>query len=324
MDRDDRPNRNLYRALWIMLGLMVIATAVAMASTDQAPTGVPAAGSGRFGYTISLVLFLVPVSALVMWFARTRASIDRHWTAFWITFGAIVGLWSALDILLARTFFTFPNAAATLGIDVIGYDPVQGWGAFVPVEEFLFYILGSAFIVLTYIWASEYWFPAHTLDRTAYEEAAQAQRLGALFDPRVLVLGVLIVVGAVALKAWNPLGEAVPGFPGYITFMTVMVIVPTTMFLHVILRFVNLRAMVFTLQSMLLIALLWEVTLALPYGWWNYQHSQMIGIFVTPWSNLPIEAVLLWGAATWSNIAVYEVAKLFVHHRKRAAPQGSR
>ena len=112
MDRDDRPNRNLYRALWIMLGLMVIATAVAMASTDQAPTGVPAAGSGRFGYTISLVLFLVPVSALVMWFARTRASIDRHWTAFWITFGAIVGLWSALDILLARTFFTFPNAAA--------------------------------------------------------------------------------------------------------------------------------------------------------------------------------------------------------------------
>ena len=41
-------------------------------------------------------------------------------------------------------------------------------------------------------------------------------------------------------------------------------------------------------------------------------------------SNLPIEAVLLWGAATWSNIAVYEVAKLFVHHRRRPLAQDAR
>jgi hypothetical protein len=324
MDGNERPNQTLYRSVWIMLGLMIVATAIAMASTDQAPAALYPEGAGERGYTISLVLFLVPVSALVIWFARHRAAIDRHWTAFWITFGAIVGLWSALDILLARTFFTFPYAEATLGLNVIGYDPVEGWGAYVPVEEFAFYILGSAFIVLVYIWASEYWFPAHTLDRAAYEKAAQAQRLGALFNPRVLAFGVAIVVLAVALKAWNPLGQAVPGFPGYITFMTVMVIVPTTMFLHVILRFINLRAMVFTLQAMLLVALLWEATLALPYGWWNYRPSQMVGIFVTPWSNLPIEAVLLWGAATWSNIAVYEVAKLFVHHRRLPAGQASR
>lgn len=317
MKGDGGENRHLYRSLWIMLGLMIVATAIAMVSTEQAPAELFPDGAGERGYTLSLALFLVPVTGLVIWFARHRASFDRHWTAFWITFGAIVGLWSALDILLARTFFTFPYPEATLGINVIGYDPELGWGAFVPIEEFAFYILGSAFLVLVYIWASEYWYPAHTMDRTAYEEAAQAQRLGALFNPRVLVFGAAIVAVAVAVKAWNPLGQAEPGFPGYITFMTVMVIVPTTMFLGVILRFVNIRAMVFTLQSMLLIALLWEATLALPYGWWGYQHSQMIGIFVTPWSDLPIEAVLLWGAATWSNIAVYEVAKLFVHHRRR-------
>jgi hypothetical protein len=142
-----------------------------------------------------------------------------------------------------------------------------------------------------------------------------------LFDGRVLGVGVGIIALAVAVKAWNPLGQAEPGFPGYITFIVVMVIVPTAMFFEVIVRFVNVRAMVFTLQSMLLIALLWEATLALPYGWWDYQHDQMIGIFVTPWSDLPIEAVLLWVAATWSNIAVYEVAKLFVHHRRRLERQ---
>jgi hypothetical protein len=317
----DRRRSELYRALWVMVVLVAVAAAIAMSTTDRPPAPLYPDGAGDLGYTISLVLFLVPVAALVIWFARHRARIDRHWEAFWITFAAIVGLWSALDVLLARTFFRFPDPDATLGVNVFGYDPTSGWGSVVPVEEFLFYILGCAFIVLVYIWASDYWFPDQTMDRLAYERAAQAQRLGALFDGRVLGVGVGIIAVAVAVKAWNPLGQAEPGFPGYITFIVVMVIVPTAMFFEVIVRFVNVRAMVFALQSMLLIALLWEATLALPYGWWDYQHDQMIGIFVTPWSDLPIEAVLLWVAATWSNIAVYEVAKLFVHHRRRLERQ---
>lgn len=321
MQRDSRRHPALYRSLWVMLVLMVIAAAIAMVSTENPPAPLYPEGAGDLGYTSSLALFLLPVVALVIWFARHRARIDRHWEAFWITFGAIVGLWSALDILLARTFFRFPNPNATMGLNVFGYDPTSGWGAVVPVEEFLFYILGCAFIVLVYIWGSEHWFPEQTMDRSEYERAAQAQRLGALFDVRVVGLGAAVIGLALALKAWNPLGQAESGFPGYITFITVMVIVPTAMFFEVVIRFVNVRAMVFTLQSMLLIALLWEATLALPYGWWDYQHGQMIGIFITPWSDLPIEAVLLWVAATWSNIAVYEVAKLFVHHRRRSEPQ---
>lgn len=321
MQQDSRRHPELYRALWVMLVLVAIAAGIAMVSADRPPPPLYPDGGGDLGYTISLVLFLVPVVALVIWFARHRARIDRHWEAFWMTFGAIVALWSALDILLARTFFRFPNPDATLGVNIFGYDPASGWGAVVPVEEFLFYILGCSFIVLVYIWGSEFWFPEQTMDRSAYEQAAQAQRLGALFDVRVLGAGVGIIVLAVALKAWNPLGQAEPGFPGYIAFIALMVVVPTAMFFEVIVRFVNVRAMLFTLQSMLLIALLWEATLALPYGWWDYQHSQMVGIFVTPWSNLPIEAVLLWVAATWCNIAVYEVAKLFVHHRRRSVTQ---
>lgn len=324
MERDPRRHRELYRALWVMLALIALAAAIAMVSADHPPAPLYPDGAGDRGYTISLVLFLLPVVALVIWFARHRARIDRHWEAFWITFGAIVGLWSALDILLARTFFRFPNPDATLGVNVFGYDPTSGWGTVVPVEEFLFYILGCAFIVLSYIWGSEYWFPEQTMDRASYERAAQAQRMGALFDVRVLGAAVGVIALAVAVKAWNPLGQAEPGFPGYITFIVVMVVVPTAMFFEVIVRFVNVRAMLFTLQSMLLIALLWEATLALPYGWWDYERSQMIGIFVTPWSDLPIEAVLLWVAATWSNIAVYEVTKLLVHHRRRSVSQPPR
>lgn len=314
-----RRNRRLYGSLVGMVVVVVVSAAIAMVSTESAPERLHPEAAGDLGYTFSLVLFVVPVALLAGWFRRHRLTLDRHWTAFWITFLAIVGLWCALDIFLGLTFFEFPDPDATLGLKVIGYDPDTGWGAVVPIEEFLFYIFGCAFLVLVYIWFSERWFPEHTMPAAEYERAAERQRLRDLFEPRVILVGALIVLLAVGLKAWDPLGSAVPGFPGYMTFIVVMVVVPTAMFFPVILRFLNVPAMAFTLQAMLLIALLWEATLALPYGWWDYRRGQMVGIFITPWSNLPIEAVILWVAATWSNIAVYEVAKLVVHHRRRTA-----
>ncbi len=320
---DGGRNRRLYGYLVTMLLVVVVSAAIAMITTESAPAPLQAEAAGDHGYTYSLALFVIPVALLIEWFRRHRAVIDRHWPAFWLTFIAIVALWSTLDILLALTFFEFPDPNATLGLNVIGYEPGAGWGAVVPIEEFLFYIFGCAFLVLVYIWYSERWFPEHTMAAVEYERAAEAQRLRDLFEPRVIGVGAAIVLLAVGIKAWDPLGSAVPGFPGYITFIVVMVVVPTAMFFRVILRFVNVPAMAFTLQSMLLIALLWEVTLALPYGWWNYHHQQMMGIFITPWSNLPIEAAILWGAATWSNIAVFEVAKVVIHHRRRAPDQAS-
>lgn len=320
MARQKDDSRALYRTLWAMVIVVVIATAIAMASADDAPGPLHPEGAGRYGYTISLILFALPVAAIMAWFGRRRPTLPRHWRAFWITLGVIVVVWSILDILLARTFFTFPYEAATLGINGPGYDPATGWGLVVPVEEFAFYILGCAFLVLTYIWASERWYPAYTMREDEYQKAAEKQRLGALFDWRWVAAGFGMVALAWLFKWWNPLDTAVAGFPGYFTFMVVIVVVPTAMFFEVVLRFVNVRAMVFTLQAMLLIAVLWEATLALPYGWWNYQHDQMIGVFITPWSNLPIEAALLWFAATWSNIAIYEVTKLWVHHWHRDLP----
>ncbi len=41
--------------------------------------------------------------------------------------------------------------------------------------------------------------------------------------------------------------------------------------------FINWRAFSFTFFLLLMISLLWEVTLALPYGWWRYRDEAMIG-----------------------------------------------
>ena len=157
-----------YRTLLVMLGVLVAAVVVAILPVDPPPEpvfdGTPIT---RYGYTISLVLFVIPVAALLTWFVRHRRR-HPHWRPFWLTFAVIVGLWSALDVLLAHTFFEFPNQAATVGIDLPGYDPGAGWGLNVPVEEFLFYISGCAFVLIAYIWSGEVWFAAYTSSPEEY------------------------------------------------------------------------------------------------------------------------------------------------------------
>jgi hypothetical protein len=68
----------------------------------------------------------------------------------------------------------------------------------------------------------------------------------------------------------------------------------------------------------LLVSLLWEATLALPYGWWNYQHGAMIGVFIGAWSGLPIEAVLVWLAVTYGTVILFEVVKIWQASGRRA------
>jgi hypothetical protein len=60
---------------------------------------------------------------------------------------------------------------------------------------------------------------------------------------------------------------------------------------------------------MLVVSLMWEVTLALPYGWWNFRDQQMLGIRVTAWSRLPIEEVYIWIGVTYASVIVYEIVK---------------
>jgi len=57
--------------------------------------------------------------------------------------------------------------------------------------------------------------------------------------------------------------------------------------------------------------MMWEATLALPYGWWNYQHKAMMGMFIGAWSGLPIEAVFVWLAVTYGTVILFEAVKIW-------------
>ena len=68
----------------------------------------------------------------------------------------------------------------------------------------------------------------------------------------------------------------------------------------------------------MLVSLLWEATLAVPYGWWGYQPEQMIGLNIGAWSGLPIEAVCVWIAVTYTTVIVFESVKLWQASGRRA------
>ena len=129
------------------------------------------------------------------------------------------------------------------------------------------------------------------------------------FHPQSVVLGVgLIAAAAIYKKAFSTAPE---GFPWYFTYLTAVAIVPSAGFFATAQGFINWRAFGFTFFLMLLISLLWEATLAVPYGWWGYRPSAMMGLDIGAWHGLPIEAVCLWLAVSFTTAITYEVIKIW-------------
>ena len=101
------------------------------------------------------------------------------------------------------------------------------------------------------------------------------------------------------------------GFPWYFVYLVCAALIPSAGFFKTAQRFINWRAFSFTFFLLLLISLLWEVTLALPYGWWGFRQEAMIGLNIGAWSNLPIEEPCVWMAVSFTTIIVYEVIKIW-------------
>jgi hypothetical protein len=258
-----------------------------------------AGNASPHGYTISLLLFLVPSLAIVGWFfSQTQLKISKR--AFVWSIGLLFPTGAALDFFFARYFFVFPNAGATLGIRA------PALGGSIPVEEYLFYLTGFMATVLMYIWLDEYWLGLYSVPSDASERVNFDRLLR--FHPGSAVLAVVLIGAGLAYQRLflpNPAGR----FPGYWIFLVLVSLAPSSVLLPTARPVINWRALSLTLFVTLVTSLLWEVTLALPYGWWNFREEQMIGIRVTAWAYLPIEEVYVWIGVSYSSVIVYEIAK---------------
>lgn len=302
---ESKSNRSESRlSAWIvviMLGMVAVPATITLESV-RSPATILMTNSDPtpYGYTWSLLLFLVPIVVIAFGFLpREEVKIPRK--AFWWTIGILVPLGFATDFFFASRFFLFPNAGATLRIDAPAlHKPV-------PVEEYVFYLTGFIAVLLIYLWLDEYWLAAYNVADYRME-SKKIDRLIRVHPPSV-ILGIALIAAAVVYKkAFSPIRE---GFPEYFTFLVLAAFVPAAGFFPTARRFINWRAFSLTLFLILLVSLLWEATLAVPYQWWDYQPKQMIGIRIGAWSGLPVEAVCVWIAVTYATVIIFEVVKLW-------------
>ncbi len=291
--------------------LAVIRIGVSQRPVDPAPNPSP------LGYTFSLALFIVPCVVFGVWIWRSPRTAEQR-RACVITLLFLMPLGFILDVFFGRTFLRFPNLDATVGILLPGYDLHAGWRGLLgsgwepalPAEEFVFYGLGFIAMLLAYIWGDEILFRANKVD--------DAQRTPRVFRGWKATLLFWLAVGAVLFSIAWLIRRAVPSqsgaaFPGYFLFLLIASIVPSLFCARIAFQFINWRALATAWLFVLAISQFWEASLGVPYGWWAYVPDQMMGIFLKPHCDLPIEAVLVWTLGTWTTVIIYETILTALH-----------
>ena len=303
LDSNPSSHSRLNAWLALLLLIMIVVPAAITLNSVSSPGSLQVASPNPtpLGYSLSLLLFIVPIVVIGFWLMPSEhLAFPRR--AFWHTLVLLVPAGCGLDFFFGNTFFVFPNTGATLGIGA------PALGGPVPVEEYVFYLTGFIAILLIYVWLDEYWLAAYNVPDYPAEAAKIPQLIS--FDPWSLFAGLALIAAATAYKnmfAVNP-----EGFPAYFSFLVAAAFVPATGFLKTARPFINWRAFSFTMFLIMLISLLWEATLAVPYGWWGYQPKPMMGLFIRAWSGLPIEAAGLWIAVSYATIIIFETIKLWL------------
>ena len=189
-----------------------------------------------YGYTWSLLLFMVPIAVIAFWFLPAeRVEIPRQ--TLWRTIVVLAPLGFGLDFFFARRFFVFRNVGATLGI---GAPPL---GAPVPIEEYIFYFTGLLCVLLIYVWLDEFWLAAYN----APDYPGESKKISRLFQfhPTSAVVGLVLIVMAVLYK--KMLSPSPEGFPGYFTVLVIGAFIPAMSFFPTARPFINWRAFSLTL-----------------------------------------------------------------------------
>ncbi len=287
--------------VFVMIGMLVVPATLTLMTVDVPGTlEIPSEDPTPHGYTWSLTLFIIPLLTIAWWFLR-HPELGSQKKAYWTTIGIMVPVGFVLDLLFASSFFTFENHGAVLGIEV------PAVGGSIPIEELVFYLTGFMFVLLFYIWNDEYWLAAYNVPDYK-QEAGKLDRI-VQFHLGSVITGVVLLVAAVVYKRY--FSEAPEGFPAYFAFLLAGAIVPAAGFFRSAQPFINWRAFSFTFFFVLLVSLMWEATLGLPYLWWGFQPKMMIGLFIGAWSGLPIEEPCVWFMVSFTTIIVFEVIKIW-------------
>jgi hypothetical protein len=269
---------------------------------------VPALVAHEHQYTWSLLLFALPSALIAFWFfvePGDHLKPARH--AFALTLVCLIPLGWLLNLFFAGTFFRYPEPKAVMGWSVNGLTFHGFTGPAIPLEEFAFYATGFLTLLLIYLWGDHTFFARY-----------QANHREKLEEPIVqLALGPAVMAVVVVGVAWlmkSRAGE--DGFPGYFAFLMLLPFTVTLTLWKRAKGLINWQAFSFMALWLLGMSVLWEASLALPGGWWNYQHPHMMGLYIHPWSELPLEAVLVWVLTGYTTVVFFEAMRVHAHRRR--------
>src|SRR4030095_10864514 len=207
-----------------------------------------------FGYTVSLLIYLVPVFTLYWWFSRRcdegdgafrrharvvmrgliapprEYQLDYRRSAYRKTLLTLIPLGFLLDVVFGRAFLTFENKQATLSIVFPAFDFSNGrFVPHIPVEEFIFYTLGFMAILSVYVWCDEYWLEKYNVPDYKVPPSgnqglppfiAQVQ----IWTP--VLVSLALIAAALAYKRFVAPPMAHDGFPSYFTFLVLASLFP--------------------------------------------------------------------------------------------------
>lgn len=320
--RHTNPWRDIFALFWMVV-VIAIPAALTLHTIQVPPWRVhPEQNPSPYGYTVSLLLFLFPALVLGYLHMKKVKPVDHRRALVWSA-GVVALLGFVLDTFFGHSFFYFKNVGATIGVRLPAWDwAALHWvPAYLPVEEFAFYVLGAVCVITLYLWANDEWLRDYDPD-VHRQKAKAVPRLVHISWGSVALWAGLVALGFV-LKRFGP---EPAGFPGYYLFLMTLGFLPAFIFLRAVGPFVNWRAFGFAFGLLVLVSLMWEATLGVPYDWWNYQDQQMLGFRVLAWSALPVEAVLLWLVIAWDCVIAFEIFRVFFHMERtvRAALLGER
>jgi hypothetical protein len=296
------------RTVLAMVSILLIPACITLAAVRLPAARGPTGESSPFGYTRSLSFALVPIAAIL---AATRARLFTR--ASLRTVGVTIALLGSagmlLDIFFGYSFFEFPNEGATMRIGFWGFDLAGGkWVPGLPIEEAVFYYSTVAAELLLYVWLSAAFLSRYSPNLTHADLEPRPWLCW-----RAALPGVGLIIAAVL---YTELIRPVPArFPGYFIFIMMVVLIPSCLLHRATRHAINWQAVAFCTLACALVDIVWEATLAGPYGWWAYRQDMMLGLRITAWHDLPIEAPILWLLSPFCVVTVYTAIQLAAKRR---------
>ena len=217
-----------------MLAMVVVPAALTLHTirlSALAPTTATTPGSSPYGYTVSLLLFIIPILVIAFWFLpQEDVKIEKK--SFGWTLGLLVPIGTGLDFFFAQYFFIFPNEGSNPG----NQSPSPRLSC--PHRRVRLLSHRLFCVLLLYLWLDQYWLAAYSIQADSAERK-QFHRLLKL-HPESVVLAVLLVAGAVVYKKFFSTTPA--GFPGYFIFIALTALVPSSALLPSARIVINWRA----------------------------------------------------------------------------------